>query len=291
MIKKYTQEEFDNACLKDTLPIQCDFCGKIFNRTKKVLQNSLREPSKMTFCSVSCSSTFQRKKPRLVKCAYCDKEFERNRSERKFCSTTCFNSFQKDNDNYKKFIKCKECGKEIKVRKNCKSKKCNECASKPKLKDIQKCSCQCCGKEMYVTSRIAKVKKFCSGTCRNKINNPKLNGHRSKAELLLEEKIKNTFPNLTILANDRMVLDGLELDMYIPQIKTAIEWNGVHHILPIHGEQKLEYIKAKDNKKKALCLDKGINLIVIEDAHSHKKFIQSKTDEIISCISNLYPKT
>jgi very-short-patch-repair endonuclease len=72
--------------------------------------------------------------------------------------------------------------------------------------------------------------------CRNKHNNQFICGSRSKAEQLLENSLKNEFPKLQISTNDRHVLEGKELDFYIPELKTAIEWNGIFHQKAVKGD-------------------------------------------------------
>jgi hypothetical protein len=74
--------------------------------------------------------------------------------------------------------------------------------------------------------------------------------------------------DISFISNDRVELCGLELDYYIPDIRIAIECNGVYW----HNE----LFKSKDyhiNKTKE-CLDKGIGLLHIwEDDWLNKKDI------------------
>jgi hypothetical protein len=77
-------------------------------------------------------------------------------------------------------------------------------------------------------------------------------------------------------------LGGLELDIYIPHLKLGIEWNGIYHIEPIKGNDALQKIIGKDNKKQELCKKLGITLLVISDRTSHKKFIENTTDDLIN---------
>jgi hypothetical protein len=64
------------------------------------------------------------------------------------------------------------------------------------------------------------------------------------------------------------------LDIYIPEINFAIEWNGIYHLEPIKGDDMFQKILQKDNKKIELCKELGISLLVISDRTSHKKFIE-----------------
>ena len=77
------------------------------------------------------------------------------------------------------------------------------------------------------------------------------------------------------------MLDGLELDIWLPSLKLGIEWNGIYHYKPIRGDQALQRIQSADERKKIICKEKNIKLIVIEDMTSHKKFIAETIDIII----------
>lgn len=67
---------------------------------------------------------------------------------------------------------------------------------------------------------------------------------------------------------NRTVLDGLELDIYIPQKKIAIEFNGVYWHSSKFKSPKYHFSKFKQ------CLDAGIQLITIwEDQWQNKKDI------------------
>jgi len=58
---------------------------------------------------------------------------------------------------------------------------------------------------------------------------------------------------------------NLELDMYIPSIKTIIEVDGPSHFLPIWGEEKLQKQIKADSHKTGLILTKGMVIIRIKN--------------------------
>lgn len=109
--------------------------------------------------------------------------------------------------------------------------------------------------------------------------------NRSKAEILLESRLLATFPQLDLSFNDRTILKGLELDVYIQKLKLAIEWNGIFHYKDIKGNV-LEKIQIKDKFKVEKCKELGIELIVIEDLTSNPKFIDIQIEKIIGVISS-----
>ena len=54
------------------------------------------------------------------------------------------------------------------------------------------------------------------------------------------------------------------LDVYIPSLKVAIEYQGRQHYEPIDifgGNDALKIRKIRDRKKKLLCVEKNIKLI------------------------------
>lgn len=81
----------------------------------------------------------------------------------------------------------------------------------------------------------------------------------SKYETELIDFIKSIYKN-NIIQNDTEILSGLELDLYIPELKLAIEFNGTYY----HSD----LFKTKDYhlKKTKECNNKGIKLIHIWDA-------------------------
>lgn len=155
---------------------------------------------------------------------------------------------------------------------------------KQRVKIRSKIKCINCNKEFEVMPFQVGKRKFCNGSCRNTFNNALMIGHRSKAEVLLEETLKNKFRSVEILFNNRKILGGLELDVYIPELKFAIEWNGIFHIKDIRGN--LNVVHRKDKIKLEKCKDLGIELMVIEDLTSSPKFAEVKIKEIINILEN-----
>lgn len=92
----------------------------------------------------------------------------------------------------------------------------------------------------------------------------------SNKEDELSEWIRTVVPeDIDIILNDRSVLGELELDIYIPEKKIAIEFNGVHW----HNEKMGKDRDYHYNKWKT-CQDKGIQLITVwEDEWDAKKHV------------------
>ena len=106
-------------------------------------------------------------------------------------------------------------------------------------------------------------------------------------EIMLYEMIKQEFPNLIIAPNDKKLLDGYEVDIGIPSINLAIEWNGIVHYEPIYGSVKLENIKQRDVEKREIARKKNIDLIVVPDLVSNKKYVVEAFQNIKKIINVL----
>jgi hypothetical protein len=121
--------------------------------------------------------------------------------------------------------------------------------------------------------------KFCSRSCAAKYNNAnKIHGYRrSKLEIFAEQKLIEKFPTLEIHFNRKDAINS-ELDIYIPQLKLAFELNGIFHYEPIFGEQKLNSTKNNDKRKFQACLEKNIELCIIDT--STQKYFKESTSKI-----------
>lgn len=149
--------------------------------------------------------------------------------------------------------------------------------------------------EKYINGRI-KIKHKCN-ICNNVWNTaPKniLDGNgcpkcankitQSKYELDLIDVIKkankDTKSDLTIIEKDRKILDGRELDIYIPEKKIAIEVNDLYWHCDEHKDKNYHINKTKE------CEKKGIRLIHIFDDDNFK-IASSKVLHIIGLHKNL----
>ena len=111
----------------------------------------------------------------------------------------------------------------------------------------------------------------------NPINSSNISGK----QLQLQQFIKNNY-NGDIIYNDRKILKPFELDVYLPELKIALEFNGVHW----HSE---EYVESNYHLNKTeLCEKQGIKLIQIyEDDWLYKQdIIKSRILNILNLNTN-----
>ena len=79
----------------------------------------------------------------------------------------------------------------------------------------------------------------------------------SKVEYEIIDFLKTLCPTENINHGNRKVLNGLELDIYIPNLNLAIEFNGLYYHSEITGNKNKNY----HLNKTLLCDDKNIHLI------------------------------
>lgn len=230
------------------------------------------------FCSHSCSAIFNNNKRdgnKIVNCIDCSIDFKiwkcidqkiyrcKDCIEKNKSKLTERRKNKKETDI--KILICSYCNKsyqtESKTTKYC-SHKCKKLNSKKYQYTCKNCNIA------YFSSE--KKSKYCSNSCKSRnlnLHNFAHNSHnkkfsRSKMEKYIEYNLILDFPNIQILFNDKETL-GSELDIYFPDLKLAIELNGIFHYMPIYGKDRLEKIQNRDKNKSLLCYEKGIELLVI----------------------------
>ena len=98
-----------------------------------------------------------------------------------------------------------------------------------------------------------------------------------KHELSLFREVHKQFPD-TLYQYRPDWLERQSLDLYIPSLKTAIEYQGIQHYLPIEffgGEEALQQRQELDQRKDQLCRENDVRLILwpysIEPTAQHVK--------------------
>jgi len=198
-----------------------------------------------------------------LKCKYCEKIFKRE---------------SKNQPKYKKRIRAycnKECSNKHNTQINTVISNCGFCDKVIK-------------KTLSQSNKSKSGKLFCNSSCAASYNNKlKRKSRRSKIETKFYNLLVKEFPNLNILANNKTMLDGLEVDVSIPSLSLAIEWNGIVHFKPIYGQTKLSKIQDKDAKKLKIAANKDINLIIIPDLVSNDKILKQAFDDVKDIINKL----
>jgi hypothetical protein len=172
-----------------------------------------------------------------------------------------------------------------------------KCANNFLGKSKVKCSCDGCGTlfDSYRYRQRLYSRIYCSNECKLKscqceagsllTKRPQHLSHRSKLEIWIEKELSNFFPSLDILFGNTSLI-GSELDIAIPSLDLAFELNGIFHYAAIFGELKLSKIQANDAKKINACLDKNIELYVL-DTSKQTNFSEKSSKEFLDYIVEL----
>lgn len=113
--------------------------------------------------------------------------------------------------------------------------------------------------------------------CKKCVN---INNNVSYPETEISNFIKSF--NINIIENDRKILNGLELDIYIPSHKIAIEYNGLYWHSELYKDDDYHLNKTIE------CEKKGIQLIhIFEDEWLNKKeIVKSRLTNILGLTPN-----
>jgi len=90
-------------------------------------------------------------------------------------------------------------------------------------------------------------------------------GEAWTSETTLFYIVQSLFPDATVLRHYRPdFLQGMELDVFIQELRIGIEYQGVQHFEPVEhwgGMEALKELQARDKKKREICDSLGIELI------------------------------
>ena len=87
------------------------------------------------------------------------------------------------------------------------------------------------------------------------------------SETILFNIVKGIYPTAKVIKHHRPKwLQGLELDIFLPEYNLAFEYQGIQHFVAVEhwgGEAQLKKQQAHDALKKQICKEKGVSLICI----------------------------
>lgn len=190
----------------------------------------------------------------------------------------------------KNFIKARLKGNNYTGNKN-RAAYCSRLCQYKSRTTIKSVTCQQCGNQIQrLANEIASSKSgysFCNHSCSAKYTNShKTHGYRkSKLERWLAQELSDLYPALEIKYNDISVI-GKELDIFIPALNMAFEINGIFHYKPIYGIEKLDKIKAHEQKKIDACIAATISLHFI-DVSSQTHFTEISSVQFLTKIVEL----
>jgi len=104
----------------------------------------------------------------------------------------------------------------------------------------------------------------------------------------LEQQLPALYPSLEFHFNRKDAIIS-ELDIYIPSLKLAFELNGIFHYEPIYGPEKLAQIQNNDERKYQACIERGIELCLI-DVSSFSYFKISGAERYLDMMKSIINK-
>ena len=91
----------------------------------------------------------------------------------------------------------------------------------------------------------------------------------SKIEKFLKEGLTSEGYDVIFHMKGLIPSENLEVDLFVPSLKTAIEIDGPAHFLPIWGEDSLQKNIRSDAKKSGLILSKGYCMIRVKQINKN----------------------
>lgn len=140
------------------------------------------------------------------------------------------------------------------------------------------------------------ILKFKCKKCGNIFESHHYDGHHNRCPICYPVNISNSLSEIEIsnyikdlgfevVTNDRSVLNGKELDIYIPSKNMAIEFDGLywHNHFNCHGDKNYHLNKTK------MCMDKNIHLIhIFEDEWLFKNdIVKSRIRDYLGIYDNV----
>lgn len=162
-----------------------------------------------------------------------------------------------------------------------------DCSSKVLRKYDRNHICTNCLQHFTGLKNTKTINRFCSSSCSATYNNThKTYGiRRSKLETYIEEQLTTLYPGLEIHFNKKDTINS-ELDIYIPSLKFAVELNGIFHYEPIFSSEQLAKTKNNDQRKMQACIERGIELCVIDTSHQ-KNFKPETSIKFVDIICSI----
>ncbi len=135
------------------------------------------------------------------------------------------------------------------------------------------------GKDSW-DSRSEKEKKYIIQKGADAIREAARTGSRLEKFLLYEltdKKFEVQFHKEHLLKNQK-----LQIDLFIPKLRVAIEVDGPSHFKPVWGEKNLERNKRSDRQKTGLILGQGFVLIRIkQDKRISQRYFRKILDSLV----------
>lgn len=121
------------------------------------------------------------------------------------------------------------------------------------------------------------ISRIAENRLREEMNLPKV-GEGWLAETELFHRVKTYFKDYKVIQHASPDWLGQQhLDIYIPELKVAIEYHGPQHYRPIDhfgGVEGFEKNQRRDTKKRIMCQSNGVHLIEVKEGYTFDEIIE-----------------
>jgi very-short-patch-repair endonuclease len=107
--------------------------------------------------------------------------------------------------------------------------------------------------------------------------------HGSKTERFIVSELEKQGYGVIIHARNLVQSTALEVDIFIPELRTAIEIDGPSHFVPIWGAEKLSKQMRADTEKQGLLINSGYVLIRVKQMD--KSLSAKKLRDVLTIIN------
>jgi very-short-patch-repair endonuclease len=114
----------------------------------------------------------------------------------------------------------------------------------------------------------------------------------SKMEKFLLEELNTLGYDTQFHKKNLIPNEKLEIDLYIPALKTIIEIDGPSHFLPIWGEEKLQKQIKADDQKTGLVLSKGFVVLRVKNMLNFVSLASKEklVNDVSACLKSIESK-
>jgi very-short-patch-repair endonuclease len=70
--------------------------------------------------------------------------------------------------------------------------------------------------------------------------------------------------------------EQMHIDILLPDVKIAIEVDGPTHFKPLYGEERLQRVQEKDNRKNGMLVQNGYKVIRLRNHFKHESDVKRR---------------
>ncbi|MEW5826486.1 MAG: hypothetical protein AB1778_06595 [Candidatus Bipolaricaulota bacterium] len=124
--------------------------------------------------------------------------------------------------------------------------------------------------EAAAVQQAQRIVRALENSVRVSMGIPKI-GQGWVSETELFRRLREAFPETRVIQHGKPEwLRGQHLDVYLPELRVAVEYHGLQHDMPVDhfgGEAGHEATRLRDAKKTRVCQANGCRLIIVREGY------------------------